>query len=148
MNEEYLYGLFLVNEQSNTTQIIGNVVSQAVQTLVVEPPMVFASLIASLMYPTVGNYTLPLQIDLVLRFDDDMKIISYDATLRRWSEAMEYIIPILAPQIAKELNDTYEPGKSNDTELVVQRAATDICNIAMQHCTGSNNQYQSYVSRF
>ncbi|KAI5478205.1 hypothetical protein MNV49_005372 [Pseudohyphozyma bogoriensis] len=143
LNTEYIYALWLgITENNSTTQIIGSAQSLDVQTLVIEPPMVFTSVIMHLYYASI-NYTLPVQVDFILNFNDDLKIVSYDATFRRWAEAYYYLIPKLAPQIAKELNTTYVPGKSNDTALVAQRAATDVCAVAMEHCVGANVQYSS-----
>ena len=60
-----------------------------------------------------------------------------------WPEAFAYLLPKLAPQLAKELNLTYEAGTTNTTSLVARRAATDICGVANQHCVGNNTQYES-----
>jgi len=41
--------------------------------------MVFVSTVTNLNYPTI-DFILPIQIDIIIRFNDDMKIASYDAT--------------------------------------------------------------------
>jgi len=64
----------------NSTSLIGSPINQTIQSLVIEPPVVSVSAVANLAYPTI-NFTLPLQIDMIMRFGNDLKIESYDATL-------------------------------------------------------------------
>ncbi|KAI5478199.1 hypothetical protein MNV49_005366 [Pseudohyphozyma bogoriensis] len=144
LNTEYIYALWLaVTNDNTTTSLLGSIQNQTVQTLVIEPPVVFVSTITNLYYPTV-DFLLPVQIDLILRFDDDLKITSYDATFRRWSEAWYYLLPKIVPQIAIELNTTYNATTSNSTALVAERAAIDVCSVAMEYCVGNNTQYTSH----
>ncbi|KAJ4490554.1 hypothetical protein J3R30DRAFT_101472 [Lentinula aciculospora] len=158
LNTEYLFGLFVESSLSNTTQLIGSPIpSFATQSLVVEPPVIAVSLVNTLLYPTI-NLSVPLQIDLFVSFDNDMKIISYDAILRRWSEFFTYIIPLLAPKIAEELNVTLDPNSTNTvtanttsganttlntTELIALKTAVDVCEMSTQYCTGVNQVYAS-----
>lgn len=51
--------------------------NQTIQSLVIEAPVVYVSTIVDLVYPTI-NFVLPIQIDSTMRFDDDLKIESYD----------------------------------------------------------------------
>ncbi|KAK0187763.1 hypothetical protein F5146DRAFT_1104650 [Armillaria mellea] len=146
LNIEYLYGLFLEGASANTTQLIGTPVTTVPQALVVEQPVVFVSFITDLLFPKV-NLTLPLQIDVILRFDDEtMKVTSYDASLRRWSEFWDYYIPLLVPQAAEELMAANTTGVdyTNSTDIIVHRAAADICTEAQTYCVGENQQYESY----
>lgn len=143
LNNEYLFGLFMESASENTTQLIGTPSSFNVQSLVVEPPMVAVSFLNELVYPTI-NLSVPLQIDMFISFDDDdLKIISYDAVLRRWDEFFNYVLPLLAPQIAMELNETHGFTTTNTTELLMYKTATDICEKSTQYCTGSNQVYDS-----
>jgi len=41
--------------------------------------MAFVSTVTNLNYPTI-DFILPIQIDMIIRFNDDLKIASYDAT--------------------------------------------------------------------
>ncbi|KAJ3999701.1 hypothetical protein F5050DRAFT_879378 [Lentinula boryana] len=141
LNTEYLFGLFLQGADENTTQLIGTPRSVTIQSSVVEPPVAAVSFISEMEFSTV-NMTVPLQIDMFISFDDDMKIVSYDAILRRVGEFMAYTVPYLAPQIAKELNST----TTNVTELIELKTATDVCAVSTQYCTGDNQQYESHDS--
>lgn len=142
LNNNYLFGLFTESASENTTQLIGIPSSFDVQSLVIEPPMVAVSFLNELVYPTVG-LSVPLQIDMFISFDNDLKIVSYDAVLRRWDEFFNYVLPFLAPQIAVELNETYNYTTTNTTELLVYKTATDVCEKSTQYCTGSNQVYQA-----
>ncbi|KAJ3879940.1 hypothetical protein F5051DRAFT_324939 [Lentinula edodes] len=139
LNTEYLFGLFLQGSDENTTQLIGTPRSVTIQSSVVEPPVAAVSYISEMAFPTV-NMTVPLQIDMFIAFDKDMKIVSYDAILRRVGEFMAYTVPYLAPQIAQELNAT----TTNVTELIELKTATDVCAVSSQYCTGGNQQYESH----
>ncbi|KAJ3934615.1 MAG: hypothetical protein NXY57DRAFT_652788 [Lentinula lateritia] len=139
LNTEYLFGLFLQGSDENTTQLIGTPRSVTIQSSVVEPPVAAVSYIGEMAFPTV-NMTVPLQIDMFIAFDNDMKIVSYDAILRRVGEFMAYTVPYLAPQIARELNAT----TTTVTELIELKTATDVCAVSTQYCTGDNQQYESH----
>ncbi|KAI5480049.1 hypothetical protein MNV49_002014 [Pseudohyphozyma bogoriensis] len=143
LNSEYIFGLFTAIAQDTTsTSLLGPFMNQTVQSVVIEPPMVYTSVVAEAYFGSIG-VKVPIQIDLTIEFSDDILIQSYDVVFRRWPEAWEYIVPRLAPQLAKELNQTYVAGTTNDTALVVERAAIDICQSAMQYCVGENAQYSS-----
>ncbi|KAF9070240.1 hypothetical protein BDP27DRAFT_1220995 [Rhodocollybia butyracea] len=138
LNTEYLFGLFAEGASVNTTQLIGTPSSYTIQSLVVEPPVLAVSLIANIDYPTV-DLSVPLQLDLFIAYDNELKIISYDAILRRWGEYLTYVIPLLVPKITEELNLT----TTNVTELIALKTAVDVCQMSTQYCTGSNQQYAS-----
>ncbi|KAE9386818.1 hypothetical protein BT96DRAFT_1082726 [Gymnopus androsaceus JB14] len=78
-----------------------------------------------MVFPTI-NMTAPLQIDMFLAYDDDMKIASYDAILCRVAKFSAYTIPYLAPQIGKQLNVT----TMNITEIIQLKTATDVCAVS------------------
>ncbi|KAK0504310.1 hypothetical protein EDD18DRAFT_1345201 [Armillaria luteobubalina] len=120
LNNEYLYGLFLEGSRANTTQLIPTPVGFTLQALVIEQPVVFN--------------------------DTDMTITSYDSTLRRWSQVWDYYIPLLVPKAAEELMAANTTGVdyANSTDIIVHRAAADICTEAQTHCLGENQQYESY----
>ncbi|KAJ4490750.1 hypothetical protein J3R30DRAFT_3400017 [Lentinula aciculospora] len=140
LNAEFLFGLFYQDTLlDTTTQLIGIPSGMTIQSAVVEPPVVAVSYISDMAFPTV-NMTLPLQIDMFMAFDDDsMKVVSYDAILRRIDELMSYTAPYLAPQIAEELNST----STNVTELIELKTAADVCAVSSLYCTGIYQQYES-----
>ena len=75
-------------------------------------------------------------------------ILSYIQSISihlHFTEAFKYLLPRIAPQIASELNQTYEAGTTNTTSLLALRAATDLCAVHAQYCVGDNVQYQSWV---
>ncbi|BGP44477.1 hypothetical protein JCM10450v2_000291 [Rhodotorula kratochvilovae] len=143
LNTEYLLGLFANVRHSNTTSIIGYPAAQEAQTLIVEPPLVHYSGILWLGYDTVDK-RIPVQIDLTTAWNDDLKMISYDATFRRFPQAFNLIIDTIASQVAKELNETYDPATADKHALMSRKAASEICPIAMEYCVGENQQYESY----
>ncbi|KAK0441678.1 hypothetical protein EV421DRAFT_636920 [Armillaria borealis] len=146
LNIEYLYGLFLEGATANTTQLIPTPIRTVPQALVIEQPVAFVSFITDFLFSTV-NLTLPVQIDVIIRFDDEtMKVTSYDATLRRWSEFWDYFMPLLVPKATEELMTANTTGVdySNSTDIIVHRAAADICTEAQTYCLGENQQYESY----
>ncbi|KAJ3835736.1 hypothetical protein EV361DRAFT_550252 [Lentinula raphanica] len=140
LNAEFLFGLFYQDTLlATTTQLIGIPTGMTIQSAVVEPPVVAVSYISNMAYPT-SNLTVPLQIDLFMAYDDEtMKVVSYDAILRRIDDLMAYTSPLLAPQIAKELNST----STNVTELIVLKTAVDVCAVSSLYCTGDHQQYDS-----
>ncbi|KAK0187765.1 hypothetical protein F5146DRAFT_1207088, partial [Armillaria mellea] len=146
LNDEYIFGLFLEGSKANTTQLIPTPVAIIPQALVIEQPVVFVNFIVDFLFETV-NLTLPLQIDAVIRFNDtNMTVTSYDATFRRWSQAWDYFIPFLVPKAAEELMAVNTTGVdyTNSTDIIVHRAAADICTVAQTYCLGENQQYESY----
>ncbi|KAJ3774162.1 hypothetical protein FB446DRAFT_491120 [Lentinula raphanica] len=140
LNAEFLFGLFYQDTLlATTTQLIGIPTGMTIQSAVVEPPVVAVSYISNMAYPT-SNLTVPLQIDMFMAYDDEtMKVVSYDAILRRIDDLMAYTSPLLAPQIAKELNST----STNVTELIVLKTAADVCAVSSLYCTGDHQQYDS-----
>ena len=133
----------VVANNSNIPSLLGSPVSNTLQSLSVEPPIVAASTITNFSYPEIG-FILPVQIDFWIRFDDKLKITSYDVTFRRWAEAWGYLIPKLLPTIAAQSGQTLN-STANLTALVATFAAQQICQTSTQYCTGSNQQYDSYV---
>jgi hypothetical protein len=121
--------------------LIGTPLNRSIQSLSIEPPIVTASNVVNLYYETV-DLVLPIQIDIWVRFDDDLKISSYDATFRLWPEAFEYLTPLIAPRIAEELGQTFTP-QTNVMTLLAMRSVIDICSVENQYCTGENQQYNS-----
>ncbi|KAK0477124.1 hypothetical protein IW261DRAFT_306345 [Armillaria novae-zelandiae] len=142
-NTEYLYGVFSSVAQLNTTQLIGVPIGAGIQSLAIQGNIVSASISMPMFYRTLA-YTLPVQIDLWLSFNDRLKVQSYDITFRRLPEALAYLIPRLAPEMSKELNRTYTA--SNVSDLVSLQVARDICTVSEKYCTGDNQQYSSYDS--
>ncbi|KAJ3746211.1 hypothetical protein DFH05DRAFT_922790 [Lentinula detonsa] len=136
LNTEYLFGLFVEGASENTTQLIGTPTpSFTTQSLVIEPPVIAVSLVNTLWYPTIDS-SFPLQIDLFIAFDDDMKIVSYDAILRRWSEFFNYVVPLLSPRIAQELNVTLDEGSNSTATSVAE--SLGLMNTTYTVVNGSN----------
>ncbi|KAJ3861591.1 hypothetical protein EV359DRAFT_66357 [Lentinula novae-zelandiae] len=103
LNIEYIYGFFVTNsDATNQTHLIGQPMNSTVQSLIIEPPVVYVSIIQDLFYQTIHD-TLPLQVDLTVEFDEEFNIKFYDSTWRRLGEAMAFLLPKLLPQIAREL---------------------------------------------
>ncbi|KAF9009841.1 hypothetical protein BDZ89DRAFT_1078300, partial [Hymenopellis radicata] len=134
LNTEYLYGLSSDVASLNTTQLLGVPINASVQSLATEGSLVSASVMLSMFYKTI-SYTLPVQVDMWLDFNDDLKIRSYDVSFRRFPEAFAYLLPKLAET---------EYSAANLSTLVAQRAAIDICNVSTDYCTGDNQQYSSH----
>ncbi|KAG7449903.1 uncharacterized protein BT62DRAFT_928660 [Guyanagaster necrorhizus] len=145
LNTEYLYGIFSNVASLNTTQLIGLPSGASIQSLAIEGPVVSASVILEVYYKTI-DYTLPMQTDLWMRFDDDLKIKFYDMTLRRLPWAFDFLLPKLAPTIAEELGASYNGTDADNQALAAQRAIADICSTAMEYCTGDNQVYDSNES--
>ncbi|KAK4703616.1 hypothetical protein P7C70_g2598, partial [Phenoliferia sp. Uapishka_3] len=141
LNTEYLYGLFWTAAQTTTTTLIPYITSQSIQALVIEPPLVYTSVIVQAGYPTI-NFSLPVQLDLTLNFDNDLLIQSYDVVNRRFAQAIDYILPQLVQQISKEINATAEEA-ANPAGIITKHAAIDICDAHEQFCVGENAQYTS-----
>ncbi len=137
---DYLHGIFNYVASHNTTQLLGVPTDASIQSLAIDGSVVSASVIFSMFYQTI-SYTLPVQVDMWLEFDDDLKIQSYDLTFRRFPVAFAYLLPRLGPQIAMELDVEYTT--INLLALVAQRAAIDICDVSTEYCTADNQQYPS-----
>ncbi len=78
-----------------------------------------------------------------MHFDDALKVKSYDMSLRRFPWAFDFLLPKLAPTIAEELGVSYNGTNADNQVLAAQRAIVDICNTAMEYCTGDNQVYDS-----
>ncbi|EEB92225.1 hypothetical protein MPER_09297 [Moniliophthora perniciosa FA553] len=140
LNIEYFFGTFYTSAQQNTTQLIGSATNVTIAELVLQPPLVWASLVTDFAYRTIEQ-TYPLQVDVLFRLDENLLITSYDATLRRFPQLFTLTIPPLAKQIAKELGDT---DTKDDIALLAKRAANDTCTDHMLYCTGQYQQYDSF----
>ncbi|GAA5981226.1 hypothetical protein JCM10908_004029 [Rhodotorula pacifica] len=142
LNTEYLFGLFANIQAEGNTSILGFPSSQTLQTLVIQPPIVSYSAIASISYPTIEAKSIPVQIDVITAWNDDLKMISYDATFRRFPLFMDELAKHLGPVLSRELDVDYDPN--NYEAIFAHKAAVDICPTAMEFCTGENQQYKSY----
>jgi hypothetical protein len=56
-------------------------------------------------------------------------------------------MPKLLPTLAAYSGQTYN-SSANQTALIATFAAQQICQTSTQYCTGSNQQYDSYVSLY
>ena len=118
LNIEYLFGLFAGVRNTSSTSILGYPSAQTIQTLMVEPPLVYFSAVLELSYDTIGQ-SLPVQVDVTTAWNDDLKMISYDATFRRFPRASRP-----SPRAARSLEQTLtspsfsrsqRPGRSSST---------------------------------
>lgn len=145
---EYIWGLFANAEKeakAGRTQLLPFPVNSTLASLVIQPPMVASSTIGTFSWPTI-NYFLPLQMDSFVRFNDaDMKVTSWDVIFRRYAESWEWMLENtpLIKQIAKEDNVKLKK-KTDNTFILANHAAKDVCKVHEQHCKGSNKQYKSY----
>ena len=126
---------------SQEISLLGSPVSHELQSLAVEPPVVSGSLIVNFSYPAI-QFELPVQVDLWIRFNDQLQISSYDAAFRRWPAAFKYLIPKLLPTIAS-VSGWELKNSTNTTALISQFAANQICSVSTQYCNGTNQQYES-----
>ena len=137
---EYIYGVW-VQAAGQNLSLLGSPVSYKLQSLVVEPPIVSGSIIINYSYPII-QFELPVQVDLWLRFTDELQISSYDLTFRRWPAAFEYFIPKLLPSIAAASGQTLT-SDSNTTAIIARFLAQQICSVSTEYCVGDNQQYNS-----
>ncbi|KAJ7756150.1 hypothetical protein B0H16DRAFT_1538779 [Mycena metata] len=137
---EYVFGLFttMANKAANNeTILIGYPQNQTVVSLGIEPPMAFASALALFNWgPAIG--LVPVQIDSVLRFDDNAQVQQWDGIMRRFAWTASTLEPAIAASVRAELKIN-----GTDQEVLQQRAAIDICTAHTQYCTGANVQYAS-----
>jgi hypothetical protein len=97
-------------------------------------------------YDWKGNIGVqPLQVDTWFRYDDDdLKLVGYDISMRRFSCLFETITPLIGTGIAKELNIT-GPDALDYERLMQTRAALDICAAHDQYCAVENQQVRRKV---
>ncbi|KAJ7026729.1 hypothetical protein C8F04DRAFT_104754 [Mycena alexandri] len=136
---EYVFGLFTTMAEKaakNETILIGYPQNQTVVSLGIEPPMAFASSLALFNWGPIG--LVPVQIDSVLRYDDNGKVTQWDGVMRRFAWTASTLEPALAASVRAELNIS-----GTDREVLQRRAAIDICAAHTQYCTGANVQYAS-----
>lgn len=145
---EYIWGLFANAEKeakAGRTQLLPFPVNSTLASLVIQPPMVASSTIGTFSWPTI-NYFLPLQMDSFVRFNDaDMKVTSWDVIFRRYAESWEWMLENtpLIKQIAKEDNVKLKK-KTDNTFILANHAAKDVCKVHEELCKGSNKQYKNY----
>ncbi|KAJ7846047.1 hypothetical protein B0H14DRAFT_2773223 [Mycena olivaceomarginata] len=143
LNVEYIFGFAAACAALNTTLLLGYPVNQTVFALAIDPPVVSISAIAN--YDWKGDIGVqPLQVDTWFRYDDDLKLVGYDISMRRFSWLFETITPLIGAGIAKELNIT-GPDALDYERLMQTRAALDICAAHDQYCTGENQQYATHA---
>ncbi|KAJ7748255.1 hypothetical protein B0H14DRAFT_2984068 [Mycena olivaceomarginata] len=130
--------------RSTPTLLLGYPVNQTVFALAIDPPVVSISAIAN--YDWKGNIGVqPLQVDTWFRYDDDdLKLVGYDISMRRFSCLFETITPLIGTGIAKELNIT-GPDALDYERLMQTRAALDICAAHDQYCAVENQQYATHA---
>lgn len=78
-----MFGLFANIRDEHNTSILGFPSHQTIQTLVVEPPVVYFSAILQIGYPTIKEQEIPVQVDVITAWNDDLKMISLAASEKR-----------------------------------------------------------------
>ncbi|KAF8325792.1 uncharacterized protein EI90DRAFT_2931113, partial [Cantharellus anzutake] len=136
---EYVYGLLSQLSQTSEPSLFGIPSSLTTQSMSVEPPVVAASVIVNFTYNSI-NFVLPLQVDMWVVFDDDLKISSFDVAFRNRPAAFDYVLPKLVPWISQQINTTLT-SQIDNSSLVTQFMAQDVCQVSSQYCTGNNQQY-------
>ncbi|KAJ7500100.1 hypothetical protein FB451DRAFT_1207483 [Mycena latifolia] len=137
LNTEYLFGMFSSFGNDLHTSLIGVPLNQTISQLVVQGNTVFTSLIVTF------NWTveiIPVQFNVAFMFNDDGKVIEYDAVLVRSNWILPLVLPKMVPLLAEELG---LPVSTDPTFLAMKRAATDICAGHEQFCTRDLAQYNS-----
>lgn len=144
---EYIWGLFANAEReakAGRTQLLPYPINSTVASLAIQPPMIAVSTVGMFAYPTI-NYTLPVQMDGFIRFNDtDMTVTSWDVVFRRFAEAWKFMLENtpFVKQIAKE--DNIKITRKTDTTFVLaNHAAKDVCKVHTQYCIGANKQYKN-----
>jgi len=139
LNTEYTYGLFASLGQSNTTSLIGWPLNQTVTEVVIYGNTIAYSGIAQF------NWTVeivPAQFTFMIVFNEDLKVVQYDGQWVRGTWLFNYMLPKLAPRLARELG---LPENTDPVRLATRRAALDICTVHETYCTGTKKQYKSHA---
>ncbi|KAJ6478540.1 hypothetical protein C8R47DRAFT_1138738 [Mycena vitilis] len=137
LNTEYLFGMFSAFGSDTHTSLIGVPLNQTISQLVVQGNTVFTSLIVTF------NWTveiIPVQFNVAFMFNDEGKVIEYDAVLVRSNWILPLVLPKMVPLLAQELG---LPASTDPTLLATTRAAIDICAAHEQYCVGDLVQYNS-----
>ncbi|KAF8910890.1 hypothetical protein CPB85DRAFT_672135 [Mucidula mucida] len=142
-NSEFLFELPRLLRQTNDVSLVGYPVDATIASLSIQLSVIAASVVFSLYYATL-QMAIPLQVDMWIAFTDDLRISAYDMNPRRFSEALSYVQPKLVPLIVQEMHLT-DINQGNVTDVVAKKAATDMCRISDEHCSGVNRQYESFV---
>jgi len=109
INTNYRYGLWsgiAWEANLNVTSLLGSPINQTIQTLIIEPPVAFVSTITNLNYPTI-DFVLLIQIDMVVRFNNYLKIESYDVVLSWGYSEFEPMADIFGPGWLKCYGDNH-----------------------------------------
>lgn len=85
---------------------------------------------------TTFGLVVPVTIDTWIQWNDDGKIVRYDATFR-W---FDHLIETLFGAMGKKLNTTSE---EKIAEHISQVVAQTICKTHEENCHGENQQYES-----
>ncbi|WVQ82767.1 hypothetical protein IAT38_004899 [Cryptococcus sp. DSM 104549] len=140
LTTEYLFGLFVnTADDGGDPSPFGSPVSYNVTALLVQNHFVSASIKFEFNYPIL-NKTFPIQVDAFMLINENRQIQQYDASFRRWAWATDYIIPQLIPYMAASLS----LPATNTSNVLRQYLSRKICETAVTHCTGANQQYEDY----
>ncbi|WVF70462.1 hypothetical protein IAT40_005252 [Kwoniella sp. CBS 6097] len=140
LSTEYLFGLFVnTAEDPKDPSPFGSPMSYNVTALLVQHMMVSTSIIFQFHYPIL-NRTFPIQIDAFMEVNEQREIQQYDVSFRRWGWATDHIMPQLIPHMATAMNLT----NANNSAVLRQYLSSKICQTAMDHCKGPDEQYGSW----
>ncbi|TDL18467.1 hypothetical protein BD410DRAFT_793163 [Rickenella mellea] len=137
LNTEYLFGTAAQFGDDKNTSLIGVPLNQTIVELVAQGNTISVQLLVTF------NWTveiIPVQFNVMFMFNDEGKVIQYDAQLQHSSWLFQDILPKFVPVLAKELD---LPETTSPAVLVGKRASFDICSAHEQFCTGENLQYNS-----
>ncbi|KAF7594352.1 hypothetical protein BBP40_009587 [Aspergillus hancockii] len=132
LNSEYIFGLF---SQPNSISLSGIPISYNITQFIANQNIASATTVITFNASTF-DVLLPLTIDSWIAFNEEGKIIQYDATFR-W---FDWFVQTLFEAAGKKLNTTDEAKiQSTLTTLL----AEPICETSDKYCTGDNLQYES-----
>lgn len=130
LNTEYLFGLF---SDPNAISLVGIPMSYEITEFVAHDRAASASTIITFNATTFGK-VLPVTIDTFIAWNDQRKILQYDATFRWFDWLLDEILAAAASKIQAKSTD-------EAVQFVTKTLANSICKTAQEHCTGANQQY-------
>ena len=133
LNTEYIFGSFSDSGYNpDLTTVLGAPLSHRTMRFATNGNIISASELV-VFNTSLNGRTVPIQVDGWLLFNDQGEIVKYDTTFRWSAWVLDEFVTLLQQNW---------PDHGTD-ELVVQMVS-GVCRIALEHCTGSLQQYKSY----
>ena len=132
LNAEYIFGLF---SEPDHVSLVGVPIEYNITQFVANDDIASATTVFNFNATTFG-LVVPVTIDTWIQWNDDGKIVRYDATFR-W---FDHLIETLFGAMGKKLNTTSE---EQIAEHISQVLAQTICKTHEENCHGENQQYES-----